>query len=230
MECSTIRGVQVLLPAVEEEFLTATNSLDVGNEGKLAEFVYAGSDLRQLSLNDIALSTGRVADLRVQRVVFHGLRVSSVEFVDCELSELRWSDSKLSRVKFTNCKLLGAAFDDVTLDDVMFERCRLDYAGFASSPAVNRYRGAGGLIFTGCSLQEAAFTGVDLSRALFDECELRRTEFVGGHLRGCDLRGQDLSAIRGVGSLKGVTIERSQVHQLGEALAAELDVTYGEDA
>ncbi|MFI0420127.1 pentapeptide repeat-containing protein [Spongiactinospora sp. 9N601] len=222
--------MQVLLPAVEEEFLTPTNSLDVGKEGKLVEFAYTGSGLRQLSLNDVALSTGRIAGLRAQRVVFRGLRLASIEFVDCELSELRWSDSKLSRVRFTNCKFLGAVFDDVTLDDVLFERCRLDYATFISRPTSKRGRAAGSLIFTECSLHEATFTGVDLGGTLFDGCDLRRTEFVGGHMRGCDLRGQDLSAIRGTSSLSGVTIERSQVHQLGEALAAELDVTYGEDA
>ncbi|WP_178391170.1 hypothetical protein [Streptomyces uncialis] len=46
---------------------------------------------------------------------------------------------------------------------------------------------------------------------------------------GLDLRGNDLSQLRGLSSLRQVIIDRAQTLQLAEALTAELDITYGEE-
>jgi hypothetical protein len=62
-----------------------------------------------------------------------------------------------------------------------------------------------------------------------EACDLRLTEFDGGTYRGLDLRGNDLSQLRGIASLRQVIIDRAQTLQLAEALGDELDVTYGED-
>lgn len=58
-------------------------------------------------------------------------------------------------------------------------------------------------------------------------CSVCRPDTVLKH--GLDLRGNDLSQLRGLSSLKKVVIDRAQTFQLAEALAAELDVTYGEN-
>jgi hypothetical protein len=62
-----------------------------------------------------------------------------------------------------------------------------------------------------------------------DDCDLRLTGFGPGRCRGCDLRGNDLSALTGAPHLKHVIVDRAETIQLGEALAAELDVTFGDD-
>ena len=81
--------------------------------------------------------------------------------------------------------------------------------------------------FAGCSFREAEFTGCDLAGALFDGCDLQLAAFGRGHYRNCDLRGNDLSAVSGVHRLKHAIIDRAQLMQLAEALAAELEVTFG---
>lgn len=78
-------------------------------------------------------------------------------------------------------------------------------------------------------LRETTFVAADLSAALIDDCDLRLTEFDGGKYIGLDLRGNDLSQLRGLSSLKKTVIDQAQTLQLAEALAAELDVTYGEN-
>jgi len=83
--------------------------------------------------------------------------------------------------------------------------------------------------FTGCSLREAELTGCDLAGCLFDNCDLRLASFGPGHYGGCDLRGNDLSALTGAASLKRAIIDRAQTMQLGEALAAELELTFGDE-
>jgi hypothetical protein len=69
-----------------------------------------------------------------------------------------------------------------------------------------------------------------LAGALFDGCDLALAGFGPGRYRGCDLRGNDLSAVTGVQYLKRVIIDQAQLLQLAEALAAELDVSFGSDS
>ncbi|MEU0485612.1 pentapeptide repeat-containing protein [Streptosporangium sp. NPDC006013] len=219
MDTRTVRETSVTLPDLDDADLGEVGSLE-GEHGKLRDFHYANARLRELSLSGTQLMDGRVTSLTTQRARLEELRLHSVEFSGCDLSGLRWEDSKLSRVTFTDCKLLGAAWENVTLDDVVFERCKLDYA------AVTRLRAIGPVIFTGCSLREARFVGSDLSDAAFGECDLHLTEFDGGTYRGCDLRGNDLSGLRGVSALKKIIIDRSQLQGLAQAFAAEQEITF----
>jgi uncharacterized protein YjbI with pentapeptide repeats len=80
------------------------------------------------------------------------------------------------------------------------------------------------VIFRGCSLEEAWFTGCDLSRVAFDDCRMTATTFERAACRGTDLRGNDLSGIRGIASLHQAVIEPSQAVQLGHALIADLEL------
>jgi uncharacterized protein YjbI with pentapeptide repeats len=90
-------------------------------------------------------------------------------------------------------------------------------------------RTSGPVIFVRCSLREADFENCHFSCALFDECELVLTNFGHGYYRGCDLCGNDLSAVTGIKNLRSVIINRYQLAQFAEAMASELDVTFGDD-
>jgi uncharacterized protein YjbI with pentapeptide repeats len=113
--------------------------------------------------------------------------------------------------------------EGVTLEHVVFIGCKLDYA------TLDQIRATGPVLFVRCSLREAEFTACDLADSLFDDCDLRLTDFGRGSYRGCDLRGNDLSAVSGAHHLKRVVIDRAQLMHLAEALAVELDVTFGDD-
>jgi uncharacterized protein YjbI with pentapeptide repeats len=89
-------------------------------------------------------------------------------------------------------------------------------------------RAAGPVIFSTFSLRETTFSAADLSGALMDDCDVRLAEFDGGTYRGLDLRGNDLSQLRGLAHLKQIIIDQAQTLQLAEALTSELDVTFGD--
>lgn len=224
MDTRTIRRTSVTLPALNEPglYLSNVTSLEGGSD-RVAEFQYGDADLRDLDLADTHLMDGRITRLTTQRTRLEKLRIDSVEFTGCDLSNLQWTDSKISRAVFHDCKLMAAALEDVTLDNVLFENCKLDYS------ILTRIRAAGPVIFAKCSLRETTFAAADLVAALIDDCDLRQAEFDGGKYRGLDLRGNDLSQLRGLASLKQVVIDHGQTFQLAEALTAELDVTFGED-
>ncbi|MFE9659989.1 pentapeptide repeat-containing protein [Streptomyces sp. NPDC005955] len=223
MNTRTIRRTSVTLPSLNEPGLYLSNVTSLqGGRGRLAEFHYADADLRDLDLADTHLLDGRITGLKAQRTRWEKLRIDSVEFTGCDLASLQWTDSKVSRTVFRDCKLMGATLEDVTLDNAVFESCKIDYSTFT------RLRAAGPVIFSKCTLRETTFTTADLGTALIDDCDLRLTEFDGGKYRGLDLRGNDLSQLRGLAFLKQIVIDQSQKLQLAEALTAELNITFGE--
>ena len=219
----TIRRTSVTLPALKapSQYRCKVTSLE-GGGGRFSDFHYADAELRNLDLVDTHLVDGRITGLKTQSVRLDHLRVDSVEFSDCDLASLQWTDSRTSRTVFRDCTLTGASLRDVTLKDVLFENCRLDHSTFT------RVQAAGPVIFSKCSLREAAFTDADLSDALIDDCDLRLTEFDGGKYRGLDMRSNDLSQVCGLAWLEQIVIDPAQTLQLAAALAAELDVAYGE--
>jgi uncharacterized protein YjbI with pentapeptide repeats len=223
MEAVTIRQTTVELPGLPDEAeLAQVDSLDADG-GSLSRFELAATRVRALDIKDLHLADGRVQGARAETARVKGLTCRSVEFADCELGGLRWTGGKLSKTRFDGCKLLAARFENVTLDHVIFSDCKLDYA------ALSRVRVLGPVIFLRCSLRESEFQECDLARALFDDCNLRLTVFGPGGYRGCDLRGNDLSAISGTHHLRRVVVDQAQLLQLAEALAADLEVSFGDD-
>ncbi|WP_059006024.1 pentapeptide repeat-containing protein [Streptomyces specialis] len=223
MDSRTLGRITVSLPALDDPDLYLSNVASLeGGRGTVQDFRYADASLRELDLTQAHLVTGRISGLSAQRVRLDGLRVDSVEFDGCDLGSLHWSGSKLSRIVFRNCRLMGAALEQLTLDNVLFEGCRLDYATF------DQVRASGPLAFVKCTLTEAAFHRCDLSGSHFEGCGLHLTEFDAGTYRDTDLRGNDLSALRGIPALKEVIIDRPQQAELAHALTAELGIVFAD--
>ncbi|MBT2480791.1 pentapeptide repeat-containing protein [Streptomyces sp. ISL-94] len=224
MATRTFGRVAVTLPGLDEPglYLSAVDGLD-SPRGTVQDFAFGEADLRSLDLTDTQLITGRITGLRSKRTEFEGMNLHGVEITGSDLGSVRWNESKLTRVLLRDCKLMGAALDGLVLDDVLFEGCKFDYATF------EKVRAAGPVAFVGCTFTEATFTECDLSDVVFSDCTFRLTEFGTGRYRDTDLRGNDLSTIRGVANLVKVRIGHGQQSDLAEALVNELDMTLGDD-
>ncbi|MFI9112600.1 pentapeptide repeat-containing protein [Streptomyces venezuelae] len=224
MATRVFRHVIVTTPDLDEPglYLSKVDSLDSAR-GIVQDFSFRDADLRSLDLADTRLITGRITDVRSQRVEFQALNLHGVEIAGSDLRSVRWSESRLTRVVVRDCKLMGAALDGLVLDDVLFESCKFEYATF------DKIRATGPVAFAGCVLTEAVFSDCDLSGAVFSDCILRVVEFGSGRYRDTDLRGNDLSTIRGVANLAKVRIDHTQQADLVHALVGELDITVGDD-
>jgi uncharacterized protein YjbI with pentapeptide repeats len=219
----TIRGTSADLPAFDEEAdLEPVSSLSPAG-GSVSGFEFSGPSVRALDVKDVRLLDGKIRSVRAERAGMTGVDVHSVEFTRCELGSMRWAKGKISRTRFDACRLLGARFESVTMEHVVFTDCKMDYA------VLDQIRAAGPVLFVRCSLREAEFSGCDLAGSLFDDCDLFLANFGRGWYGGCDLRGNDLSAVSGAHHLKRIIIDREQLLQLTEALATELDVSFGDD-
>ena len=218
MEQLAIRATRAALPNLDDADLEDVDTL-TNRLGVMSDFRLVDAELRSMEVSDQHLTTGRIEGLRVERAKLHELRMDSVDFAGCDLSGATFTSGKWSRVRFANCKILSGHFDSLILEDVIFERCKLDYATFAGVTA------KGPVIFRDCSLEETEFSNCDLSKVAFDECRMDLTRFERTQAKGLDLRGNDLSAIRGITSLKHAVIESAQALQLGRALVDDLELT-----
>ncbi|MGK5641632.1 pentapeptide repeat-containing protein [Streptomyces sp. URMC 126] len=216
--------VTITTPDLEEPGLYLSKVANLHTpRGRIQDFLYGGADLRSLELTNTQLIAGRISEVRSRAARFTALDIHGVEITGSDLGAVHWAAGRLTRVHLRDCKLLGARLDDLVLDDVLFEECRFDLATFSKA------RARGPVVFARCVLAEATFIDCDLSDAVFSECALRRTEFGAGRYRNMDLRGSDLSELRGPGNLRGVRIDQGQQAELAEALVTELGVTFGGD-
>ncbi|MCX2969844.1 MULTISPECIES: pentapeptide repeat-containing protein [Streptomyces] len=224
MSTRTVGTATITTPDLNEPGLYLANVSTLDNpRGAVQDFAFGDADLRALDLADTQLITGRIHSVRSQRVRFESLNLHGVEITGSDLGAARWNGSKLTRVAIRDTKLLGATLDGLVLDDVLFENCKLDYTTFT------KVRATGPVALVGCVLTEATFTDCDLSNVAFFDCTLRLTEFGPGRYRGADLRGSDLTTLRGVAHLAHVRIAPGQQHELARAMVSELDIVVGDD-
>ena len=222
MDHLVIRDTRAALPSVDDVPLDAVDGLD-GAPVVLSEFHVADGGPRSLELVDRRLDTGRISGLKVEYAVFDAMRVEAVDFARCDLSQAVFRGGRWTRVRFSDCKILSGRFDGVTLEHVVFDRCKLDYTVFHAIKA------KGPVVFRDCSLEESWFAGSDLDKAVFDECRMQLTSFEQGSCRGMDLRGNDLSEIRGIAALAGAVVDPVQTVQLGRALVGDIGLRLTDD-
>lgn len=222
MDHLVIRDTRAALPSLDDVPLDDVDSLDSAPV-VLSEFQVAEGSPRSLELVDRRLDTGRISGLRVEYAVFDDMRVEAVDFARCDLSQAVFRGGRWTRVRFTDCKILSGRFDGSVLEDVVFDRCKLDYTVFRDVTA------KGPVVFRDCSLEEAWFSGSTLAKAAFDECRMRLTSFERSSCQGMDLRGNELSEIRGINTLAGALVDPVQTIQLGRALVGDIGLRLTDD-
>ncbi|WP_059008682.1 pentapeptide repeat-containing protein [Streptomyces specialis] len=217
MRTHTLGRLTLTLPTLDD--LPPAVPLTTDKDTHL-DFHYTGSAPRTLHLDGARLISGRITGLATHHTQLHNTRLDGVEFTDCDLGSLHWTDSTLTHTVFRDCTLTGARLDRLTLDNVLFENCALDYA------TLHHLRATGPLALVKCDLTEAAVHHCDFTNAHLEACGLHHTTFTAGTYHHTDLRGNDLSTLRGAMALKAAIIDRPQHPELTHALTTELNPTF----
>jgi uncharacterized protein YjbI with pentapeptide repeats len=125
-------------------------------------------------------------------------RVVGVEFLRAELQTVR---------------LTGADLAESTFRDVRFVGCRLDLAAARLSKFER-------VVFSDCRLEEFDLYGSQLQDVLFERCALREATFTGVTSKRVELRGCDLTALRGAEALRGMRMPWNDVLENAPLFAA----------
>jgi uncharacterized protein YjbI with pentapeptide repeats len=154
------------------------------------------------------LDDGRWRRARLSSCVLEDVRATALD-----VSDGKWSDVVVRRGRIGALEAHGATFAQVTVDHT-----RLDYVNL---------RGAGvtQVQFVGCRIGELDVASAELSVVRFVDCEIGRLALSGCTLDDVDLRGAELAALEGIGSLAGASITEAQLARLAPALAAHLGIT-----
>jgi len=185
-------------------------------------------------------------------VLFGGLDVAALDaaetrLVGCVLSDLHAEELSLSRARVLDCRVRGlvsttARWPSSTWQDVVVEQPRI---GALTAPAatMTRVSVTGGridfadlrettltdVIFTDCDLRDLDAMGARWTRVRFQDCRLGALELGSATLRDVDVSTSELSAVAGVGSLRGLTVSGVQLLQLAPAMAEHLGLVVSPD-
>ncbi|WP_344156756.1 pentapeptide repeat-containing protein [Kribbella yunnanensis] len=215
MEIREVREARSLMPVIDEMDLTEVDAL---TGAAIREAAVGGIDATRLRLEDVTIVGSRFVGTRLADALWEGVVMSGSVFDGVDLSSARVDGGKLDRVHFRGCQLSGLSLSGVACENVIFGDCRLDYATF------DTVRTAGALGFVNCSMSETSLVGCRWDKAVIDGCRLSGLELDHCDLRGSDLRGNSLATVRGVGSLRGVTLTADQLADLTAALVADLEI------
>jgi uncharacterized protein YjbI with pentapeptide repeats len=211
----SVRDLEIELPALEPGDLETIVAPWQGNLNEA--HVKDGSGTR-LGLLDARLRRSHLEDLDLSGAVWEDVTAVGCRFERVDLSSSQLTGVTFTRCHFLNCRLTWAQLSEITLDHVLFENCRLDAATF------DEVTTTGPTGFAGCVLVNAVLRDCRMGRIAMMGCRMRQVSFENCDLKGADLRGNRISEITGITSLRGVTIEPAQLADLTDAVMRDLGV------
>jgi uncharacterized protein YjbI with pentapeptide repeats len=123
---------------------------------------------------------------------------------DADWANRRVTRASVLRAELHTVRLTGADLAESTFRDVRFVGCRLDLAAARLSTFER-------VVFTDCRLEEVDLYGSKLKDVLFERCVLREATISGVKAERVDLRGCDLTALRGAEALRGMRMPWNDV-------------------
>jgi uncharacterized protein YjbI with pentapeptide repeats len=211
----SVRDLEIELPVLDAGELEPVSAPWHGNLNDA--HVKTGKSVSGVLL-DARLRRSHLENLDLTGAVWEDVAAIGCRFERVDLTAARLTGVTLERCHFIGCKLTWAHLSESSLNHVLFENCRLDAA------TLDEVETTGPTGFSGCVLVNTVVRDCQLNQASMVGCRLRQISFDSCDLRGADLRGNRLSEISGISSLRGVTIEPAQLADLTDAVMRDLGV------
>jgi uncharacterized protein YjbI with pentapeptide repeats len=123
---------------------------------------------------------------------------------DADWANRRVARASVLRTELHTVRLTGADLAESTFRDVRFVGCRLDLAAARLSTFER-------VVFSDCRLEELDLYGAQLRDVLFERCVLREATISDVTSKRVELRGCDLTALRGAEALRGMSMPWNDV-------------------
>jgi uncharacterized protein YjbI with pentapeptide repeats len=136
---------------------------------------------------------------------------------DADWANRRVARASLLRAELHTVRLTGADLAESTFRDVRFVGCRLDLAAARLSKFER-------VVFSDCRLEELDLYGSQLQDVLFERCVLREATISGVTAKRVELRGCDLTGLRGGEALRGMRMPWNDVLQNAPLFAGVVGV------
>jgi len=188
-----------------------------GNDLSVGGLALTAADLTGVDASYAEISGSRFTDVRLGGSRWRHSVVADTELIGCDLANTAFAESGWQRVavrrsRLTGLQLAGCSLRHVELSDcganlVNLRSAELQRVAFAGCSLVGSDWGAARLTdvsFTDCDLTEAAFSNARMTRVRFVRCRLLR--------------------LSGVTGLAGSIVDRADLLELAETLAASVGI------
>lgn len=195
---------------------------DIGPE----EFL-EGMEFTDLSLAEAAATQATFLDCRWSNVNFGdaegpidltGARISGTEITDCRADTWNMSRGNLLHTEISGTRIGAGVVYDSVWEKVRFTNCRISYLNLRESKLTD-------VEFRDCKIDEIDLDRSKVSRVAFPGSSVGVFQCEGAILGNVDIRGLEPQKISGVHSLRGATIDDTQLMLFAELFASELGIT-----
>jgi len=195
---------------------------DIGPE----EFL-EGMEFTDLNLAEVAATQATFLDCRLANVNFGdadapidltGARISGTEITDCRADTWTMPRGNLLHTEISGTRIgAGVVFDSVW-EKVQFTNCRISYLNLRESKLTD-------VEFRDCKIDEIDLDRAKVSRVAFPGSSVGVFQCEGATLGNVDIRGLEPHKISGVHSLRGATIDDTQLMLFADLFASELGIS-----
>ena len=206
-------------------------SLDCLATGFLGDFgpeeFLEGMEFTDLNLPETDAAQATFLDCRWSNVNFGdadapidltGARISGTEIADCRADTWNMTRGNLLHTEISGTRIgAGVVFDSVW-EKVRFTNCRISYLNLRESKLTD-------VEFRDCKIDEIDLDRAKVSRVAFPDSSVGAFQCEGAILGNVDIRGLEPHKISGVHSLRGATIDDTQLMLFAELFASELGIT-----
>jgi uncharacterized protein YjbI with pentapeptide repeats len=207
--------VKLNKPKITRSALVACSVGQLIADADLEQIVLSNADASGLQAKSLNIDEAVLEKVLFVEAALEKLSLTDTLLKNCDLSATNCANSSLVRTHITGGRITGADFSHGVLKDVVFEDCKLDIANFRFAKLTRVH-------FLHCEMVETDFLGTELQDVVFQDCHIEKVEFHNAKIKHVDARTSQLLNIRGWQSLKGMTVDSTQLITIAPQLAAEL--------
>lgn len=203
-------------------------SLTPGYLGDLgAEEFLEGMEFNDLDLTEVDSAQATFLDCTLTRVNFGqaeapanltGGRFSGTRVDDCRADTWTMPRGSLLHTEIRGTRIGAGVTHDSVWEKVRFENCRISYLNLRGAALTD-------VEFRDCVIDEIDLDRAKVSRVAFPGSSVGAFQCEGATLGSVDIRGLQPHKISGVHSLRGATIDDTQLMLFADLFARELGIT-----
>lgn len=193
----------------------------------LADFFRIEDSVTEAHIKDAVLSSSDLEAKDIERSLFESSDFSGVELPrldiadtilkDCNLTVTKFPESSWLRVAVNRSRCSGLDITHSTLKHIDFTNSKLEFVNFRFSKLEN-------VAFENCVLNDVDFFDAQLKDVEFINCTIQSITFAQARMKNVDISESTIELVKGISSLKGVTISHNQLLQLAPYFAAEAGI------
>ena len=215
MRDDTMKLLQPTLPASLTTISDVTDFLrddDTLSEASIDSESFTGLKLKQLHISESLLVKSDFSHIAIEH-----LDVLDVALKGCNFTASKFPNSSWHVALIDGARCSGTMMSNSVFKNVTFKNSKLELVNFRFSRFEN-------IVFEGCTIDDADFYNATLKNVEFINCTINSVTFASARMSNVDISKSHIEGIKGVNSLKGVTISYDQLMQLAASLADEAGI------